>query len=462
METSLRDKKSILVVDDEEGIRYGLEKLFKREGYRVFSTGNFKEAVAIVRENKIDIALLDIRLKGQRDGIDLLKELKYAEPEIVILIITGHGSIDSSVKAMKEGASDYILKPIDNDKLLVTVRKNFEIKSLRIENTYLKKALLNSVFTYDFITDNPVIKEVLKVADKIKNTPATVLITGESGTGKEVLARYIHFTSIRKDGNFVGINCAALSDTLLLSELFGHEKGSFTGAIVQKIGKFELADSGTLFMDEVGDMSLEVQAKLLRVLEERSFERVGGTKKVHVDVRLIAATNRSLKELIKTGLFRHDLYYRLNVISCHLPPLRKRPEDIPLLVFHFLKQYNQRYNKKVLSINDTLLKRLHEYRWPGNVRELQNMINQAVLLCEGSEIESFNFQGGFIPETQELDQSVEDGKSLKDTIEKIVNLHEKRIISKVLSANNQNRTRTALALDITRKTLARKIDKYNL
>ncbi len=462
METPLKDRRSILVVDDEEGIRYGLEKLFKRESYRVFSTGNFKEAITIVRENKIDIALLDIRLKGQRDGIDLLKELKYAELEIVILIITGHGSINSSVKAMKEGASDYILKPIDNDKLLVTVRKNFEIKSLRNENTYLKKALLNSVFTYDFVTDNQVVKEVLKVADKIKNTPATVLITGESGTGKEVLARYIHFTSIRKDGNFVGINCAALSDTLLLSELFGHEKGSFTGAIDQKIGKFELADSGTLFMDEIGDMSLEVQAKLLRVLEESSFERVGGIKKVHVDVRLIAATNRSLKELIKTGRFRHDLYYRLNVISCHLPPLRKRPEDIPLLVFHFLKQYNQRYNKKVLSINDTLLKRLYEYRWPGNVRELQNMINQAVLLCEGTEIESFNFQGGYIPESQDLGESLEDEKSLKDTIEKIVNLHEKRIISKVLSDNNQNRTRTAMALDITRKTLARKIDKYNL
>lgn len=462
METSLRDKKSILVVDDEEGIRYGLEKLFKREEYRVFSSKNFEEAVAVVRENKIDIALLDIRLKGQRDGIDLLKELKYAEPEIVILIITGHGSIDSSVKAMKEGASDYILKPIDNDKLLDTIRKSFEIKNLRSKNTYLKKALLNSVFTYNFITDNPFVKDVLKVADKIKNTPATVFITGESGTGKEVLARYIHFTSIRKDGNFVGINCAALSDTLLLSELFGHEKGSFTGAIEQKIGKFELADSGTLFMDEVGDMSLDVQAKLLRVLEERSFERVGGTKKVHVDVRLITATNRNLKELIKNGQFRQDLYYRLNVIPCHLPPLRERPEDIPLLVSHFLKQYNHRYNKKVLTINDTLLGRLNEYRWPGNVRELQNMLNQAVLLCEDTEIEFFNFQGEFVPEPQDLIELLDDGKSLKDTIEKIVNLHEKRIISKILSDNNQNRTRTALALDITRKTLARKIDKYNL
>ncbi|MCK5152819.1 MAG: sigma-54-dependent Fis family transcriptional regulator [Spirochaetales bacterium] len=462
METPLKDRRSILIVDDEDGIRYGLEKLFKREGFRVFSTGNFEEAVTFVKENIIDIALLDIRLKGQRDGIDLLKELKFAEPEIVILIITGHGSIDSSVEAMKEGASDYILKPIDNDKLIVTVRKNLEIKSLRTENTYLKKALLNSIFTYDFITDNSVVKEVLIVADKIKNTPATVLITGESGTGKEVLARYIHFTSNRKDGNFVGINCAALSDTLLLSELFGHEKGSFTGAVEQKIGKFELADSGTLFLDEVGDMSLDVQSKLLRVLEERSFERVGGVKKVQVDVRLIAATNRDMQELITVGRFRQDLYYRLNVISCHLPPLRERPEDIPLLMNYFLKLYNQRYNKNVQSVNTGLFTRLTKYSWPGNVRELQNNINQAVLLCDGEEIVSFNLQDGIISERRESMKMIGHGKPLKAVIEEIVNYHEKKLIAKVLSDNKQNRTRTAQDLEITRKTLARKIDKYNL
>lgn len=462
METPLKDRRSILIVDDEDGIRYGLEKLFKREVFRVFSAGKFDEAVAVVKENKIDIALLDIRLKGQHDGIDLLKELKYAEPEIVVLMITGHGSINSSVAAMKEGASDYILKPIDNDKLLIAVRKSLEIKSLRSENTYLKKALLNSVFTHDFITDNLAVKDVLKVADKIKDTPATVLITGESGTGKEVLARYVHFTSIRKDGNFVGINCAALSDTLLLSELFGHEKGSFTGAIEQKIGKFELADSGTLFMDEVGDMSLDVQAKLLRVLEERSFERVGGIKKVKVDVRVIAATNRDIKELIRLGQFRQDLYYRLNVISCHLSPLRERPEDIPLLMNHFLKLYNQRYNKNILSIDTGLFDRLAEYKWPGNVRELQNMINQAVLLCEGEEISSFPLQDSVISEQPESIKIIGYGKPLKAAIEEIVSYHEKQLITKVLSKNNQNRTRTAHELEITRKTLARKIDKYNL
>lgn len=462
METALKEKQSILIVDDEEGIRYGLRKLFEKEGYKVYSSEGYDDAVSIISKNKIDIAVLDVSLKGSRDGIQLLGELKAADPGLIVLMITGHGSIDSSVQAMKEGAADYILKPIEKGKLLITVKKNLEIRCLRTENTYLKKALLNSVFCHDFITDNPAVREVLGVADKIKNSPATVLITGESGTGKEVLARYIHFTSNRKDGNFVGINCAALADSLLLSELFGHEKGAFTGAIEQKVGKFELADNGTLFMDEVGDMSLEVQAKLLRVLEERSFERVGGTKKINVDVRLITATNRDLKKLIKENRFRQDLYFRLNVISCHLPPLRKRPEDISLLAVHFLNIYNQRYNKKILSIKENLFKLMHEYRWPGNVRELQNMINQAVLLCEGVEIETLNFQGSLLQEQGvDLDTSG-NGKTLKDAVDDIVDFYEKRIISNSLSEHDQNRTKTAEALDVTRKTLARKIEKYNL
>ncbi len=462
MNSPIRDSRTILIIDDEDGIRYGLEKLFKREGYRVFSSGEYEAAVTITQKNKIDVALLDIRLKGKYDGIDLLRELKEAEPEIIILIITGYGSIDSSVRAMKEGAADYILKPIDNAKLLDVVNKKVEIKSLRNENNYLKKTLLDSVYTYKFITENPEVREVLKIADKIKNTSASVFITGESGTGKEVLARYIHFTSNRGGGTFVGINCAALSDSLLLSELFGHEKGSFTGAIEQKIGKFELADLGTLFMDEIGDMSPDVQSKLLRVLEERSFERVGGIKKIQVDVRVIAATNRDMKELIKSGQFRQDLYYRLNVISCHLPPLRKRIEDIPLLVTHFLKQYNQRYNKKVLSIDSGLLGKLINYNWPGNVRELQNMINQAVLLCDGHEISSFNFQDSIKPEQFDILNLTGRVKPLKSAIEEIVSYYEKQLIAKVLSDNKHNRSRTANDLEITRKTLARKIEKYNL
>jgi transcriptional regulator with PAS, ATPase and Fis domain len=289
-----------------------------------------------------------------------------------------------------------------------------------------------------------------------------LLITGESGTGKEVLAKYIHFTSKRHNGNFVGVNCAALSDSLLLSELFGHEKGSFTGAEGQKIGKFELADSGTLFLDEIGDMSLEAQAKLLRVLEERSFERVGGIKKVHVDVRLIAATNKDLKNLIKKNLFRKDLYYRINVISCHLPPLRERPEDIIFFANFFLKQYNQKYNKSVLKINDSLLKRLSNYKWHGNVRELQNLINQSVLLCDGSEIESFNLHNDFNTDNKEDNDFTGINKTFKEAMDDVLCFHEEKIINNALIFNNQNRSKTARALDITRKTLARKIEKYNL
>ncbi len=462
METLLKDSKSVLVVDDEKGIRYGLERLFTREGFEVFSSENYKDAIEIVSKEKVDIALLDIRLKGPQDGIELLKDIKKKDPEVIVFMVTGHGSIPGSVAAMQEGASDYILKPIDNNKLLTIIRKNLEIKTLRAENIFLKKALIKKVYSYDFITDNPAVKDVIKVADKIKNTPATVLITGESGVGKEVLARYIHFTSNRRDANFVGINCAALSDSLLLSEMFGHERGSFTGAVDQKIGKFELADSGTLFLDEVGDMSVDVQSKLLRVLEERSFERVGGTKKVLVDVRIIAATNRNLKELIKNGRFRQDLYYRLNVISCYLPPVRERLEDIPLLADYFLKQYNKRYNKSVEGIEASLLRRLRGYHWPGNVRELQNMINQAVLLCEGDRITSLSFQDSGEADLFNLDEVSEQGKPLKDFLEEVNAYYEKQLISRVLSSNNHNRSKTARDLDITRKTLARKIDKYDL
>ena len=377
-------------------------------------------------------------------------------------MVTGYGSIPGSVTAMQEGAADYILKPIDNNKLLTLIRKNLEIRTLREENSYLKKALINKVYSYHFITNDSVVKDVIKIADKIKNTPATVLITGESGVGKEVLARYIHFTSNRREANFVGINCAALSDSLLLSEMFGHEKGSFTGAVKQKIGKFELADSGTLFLDEVGDMSLDIQSKLLRVLEERSFERVGGTKKILVDVRIIAATNKDIKELIKEGKFRQDLYYRLNVISCYLPPLRERIEDIPLLADHFLKQYNQRYNKNVVGIKPLVLERLKNYHWPGNVRELQNMINQAVLLCEGEEITSLVFQENSGPALFDMDEYSGKVKTLKEFLEEVTSYYEKKLISRVLLSNDHNRSKTARDLDITRKTLARKIEKYNL
>ena len=454
---------NILIVDDEDGIRYGLTRFFEREDFAVFATGEYNKALDIVREIQITIALLDIRLKGHSDGMKLLEDILKIEPELPVIMITGHGSISSSVAAMKLGASDYILKPIDNSILMETVKKNLELKNLRNENNFLKNELRNNLFPYDFITENKRVKGIFTIADKIKDTKASVLIIGESGTGKEVLAKYIHFTGNRKDANFVSINCAALSDSLLLSELFGHEKGSFTGAVERKIGKFELADKGTLFLDEIGDMPLSIQAKFLRVLEENSFERVGGTKSVYSDVRIITATNRNLKNLISKGLFRSDLYFRLNVISITLPPLRDRPEDIFLLITYFINKYNEKYNKNISGLSKELIEKISAYHWPGNIRELQNLINQAVLLSDGETIRSFNFfdviEGSDIPPS--LENLILNDLSLKRAMENISAYYEKRII-KIALNKYPTRSKAAEFLGITRKTLYRKIEVYGL
>jgi len=454
---------NILIVDDEEGLRFGLKRFFEREGFSVYATEDYMEALRLTEEFQISIALLDIRLKGRGDGISLLEDLLKIDQELVPIMITGHGSIANSVEAIKRGALDYILKPIDNKSLMDIIRKNLELKNLRNENQFLKNELRNNIFPFDFITYNTEVKNIIKVADKIKDTDTSVLISGESGTGKEVLAKYIHFTGTRKNGNFVGINCAALSDSLLLSELFGHEKGAFTGAIERKTGKFELADKGTLFLDEIGDMPLGIQAKFLRVLEENSFERLGGTRKVRTDVRIITATNRNLKDLIARGLFRSDLYFRLNVISMTLPPLRKRPEDIFPLIDYFIKKYNSKYNKNILGLSDDLVLKLSKYQWPGNVRELQNLINQAVLLNEGNEIRSFslyeNFESG--RDSDFIKKLLAKEGPLVETMGSICSYFEKELINTAL-AKHRTKTETSKFLGITRKTLSRKIEKYGL
>lgn len=453
-----------LIVDDEEGIRYGLTNLFEKEDFKVYSTDNFKKAIKIVKENLIDFVLIDIRLKNNKNGIDLLKELKKIDHDMIIIMITGFGSIDNAVSAIKEGASDYILKPIDNLKLLDTLNKNLELRKLKKENFYLKNELFNKYENHKFITNNNKIKSLIEKADKIKNNPVTVLVTGESGSGKEIFSRYIHFISNRKNENFVGINCAALSENLLLSELFGHEKGSFTGAIEKRLGKFEIADKGTLFLDEIGDMSLDTQAKLLRVIEENSFERLGGMKKINVNLRLIVATNKNLNQLIKEGKFREDLYYRINVISFHLLPLRERKEDIPILINHFINKYNERYNKKIKKFEDMVINKLMLYDWQGNVRELENYVNQIVLLCDKEIISEDDLKKNNLINRGTADQIVNlsDIKSLKGKIDEIVEIYEKKIIEECLSKNNYNRTKTAEDMDITRKTLRIKMNKYKI
>jgi len=455
---------SILIVDDEEGIRHGLTKFFKREGFTTYEAPSFESAVSIAEEKSLDVAVIDIRLKNEKNGIDLLRRLKSIDPELVQIIITGYGSIDTAVTSIKEGASDYILKPIDNNKLLDVVNKNLEIRNLKNKNYYLKKELINRSVLPCFITKNDEMKKLINHADRIKNSPVTILISGESGTGKEVLARYIHFTSNRREAEFVSINCASLSENLLLSELFGHEKGAFTGAIERQIGKFEIADRGTLFLDEIGDMSPDIQAKLLRVIEDSSFERVGGTSRIHVDVRIIAATNRDLTKLMNEGRFREDLYYRIKVVSFHLSPLRHRKEDIPLLVDHFVKKYNLKYNKRVPGFSREAMQVLTGYDWPGNVRELENVVNQAVLLSEDEMIEVKDLRKALFygEEKEEPRFNISNITSFKKAMADIVELYEKKIIEHFLVKNNFNKSRTARDLAITRRTLANKIERYNL
>jgi DNA-binding NtrC family response regulator len=447
---------SILIVDDEAGLRHGLENLFRREGFTVHSAGTYEAALAAAASYPIDAAVLDVRLKGDRSGVDLLRELKRLEPDLAVIIITGYGSVDTAVATLKGGAADYFVKPIDNPKLLEAVRRNLELRALARENRFLRDELAQRCYSHEMVTQDPGVRAILAKADRVKDSPATVLLTGESGTGKEILARYIHFTGNRRDARFVGINCAALSESLLLSELFGHERGAFTGALERKVGKFELADGGTLFLDEIGDMSLDIQAKLLRVIEESGFERLGGVKRIEVDVRVVAATNKDLGALIRAGRFREDLYYRINVVALHLPPLRERPGDVPLLVDHLLDKYCERYGREPLRLPEVLRAALARRSWPGNVRELENVINQYVLLGETS------VPGDDAPEPEARGQDAGEPRSLREAVAEVTAREERRIIAACLVRNHGNKSRTARDLFITRKTLAEKIARHGL
>jgi len=449
---------SILIVDDEEGIRHGLENLFRREGFTVHSVADFETAVAAAAQYPVDAAVVDIRLRDGKTGIDLLRELKRLEPDVVVIVITGFGSIDTAVTSMKGGAADYFLKPIDNAKLLDAVKRCLALRTLATENRFLRDELTRRYPPHQFVTNDPAVRALIGTADLVKNTPVTVLITGESGTGKEVLARYIHFTGTRRSGEFISINCAALSESLLLSELFGHERGAFTGAVERRRGKFELADGGTLFLDEIGDMSLETQAKLLRVIEEASFERLGGVKRISVDVRVITATNKDLGALIREGRFREDLFYRINVVSLRLTPLRERRGDIPLLVDHFLAKYGKRYTRDPAPLSPGTLAAMQAWDWPGNVRELENTVNQIVLLGE----KSFLSPARPGAPLKSAVPAAAAGTPLKEGLDMVIEEFERRMITESLARNDGNKSRTARELCVTRKTLAQKIAKYGL
>ncbi len=440
----------ILVVDDEEAMRESLAAWLIKEGYGTDTACGGKEAIALLGKHNYDIVLVDIRMPGM-DGITLLKEIRKAHPEILVVIITAYGSIETAVEAMKYGASDYLLKPFDPEHLMLLITKLSEQKALRDENVYLRDCLLQKedLWLDDLIGQSPEMKKVFKEIDTLAGTDTPVLITGETGTGKELAARAIHSRSLRAFCPFIAINCGAMNRQLLESELFGHERGAFTGAVQAKRGRLELANSGTLFLDEIGEISPAMQISLLRVLEEKRFVRLGGTRELTSDFRLISATHRDLKTEVDEGRFRPDFFFRVNIINITMPPLRQRKIDIPLLAFHFLERFSAEMGKSVQGFSKEALEILKSYEWPGNVRELKNVIERAVVLCRQKELEKKDLT--FLePESP----GIRSDKTLKAM--------EREYILRTLEANDWHLTRSAAILGIDRGTLRRKINDWNL
>jgi DNA-binding NtrC family response regulator len=449
----MKTEVNILVVDDEEIVRGSLLDWLREDGYQVEAAEDGFKALEKFKEQSWDIALIDLKMP-KMDGLELLTKIKETRPETQVVIITAFATVNTAVQAMKTGAYDYLVKPFNPEELSMLIKRLVESQSLIKEISHLRKELKKQYQFYDLISKSAAMQKVFDFAHIIAKSNSNILILGESGTGKELLARAIHNESLRAAGPFIAVSCVALTETLLESELFGHEKGAFTDAIAQKKGKFELADRGTIFLDEIGDISPKLQLSLLRVLQEKEFTRVGGTKSIKVDVRIIAATNRDLKKAVDEGKFRDDLYYRLNVISIELPPLREHKEDIPLLVQHFIEKFNIEMGSKVERIAEEALGLLMKYDWPGNVRELENVIERATVITKGTLIkaEDLHLSPQVIKEKGAGPSS--DDKTIKSI--------EKKHIAKVLKENNWNIQKSAEQLGIDRVTLYNKIKKYKL
>jgi len=376
----------ILLVDDEENTRTALSIALSREGYHVLTASDGDEGISVLDNNFVDILITDMKMP-RMSGMELLQYTKKNHPHVMVIMITGHASLETAITAIKDGAFDYITKPIKVDEVKITLQKASEKRTLLLENLLLKQQLKGKYRFENLIGTSPRMQEVFSMMEKVLDNDSTVLIQGESGTGKELVAKAIHYNGPRKDKPFVAINCAAIPNELLESELFGHVKGAFTGAVANRAGKFELANTGTIFLDEIGSMSAYLQGKILRILQEKEYERVGGGKPTKVDVRIISATNVDLEKAVKAGEFRDDLFYRLNVIPIHLPPLRDREEDLPLLVAHFIKKYNEKTKKDIKGLASGVMDYMLSYKWPGNVRELENVIERAVALTDGEYID---------------------------------------------------------------------------
>lgn len=456
-------KPRILVVDDEESIREFLEIMLKKEGYEVTCAEDGAKAKDLLAKKSFDLVISDLQMPNMT-GIELLKHVKDSYPDLVFMMITAFGTTESAVEAMKMGAYDYLTKPFKIDEVRLNIQNALRTKSLEVENRVLKKEMVKEYSFQSLVGNSEEMHRIYDLVKRVSQTPTNVLITGESGTGKEVVAKAIHFNGPLKDKPFVTINCGAIPEQLMESEMFGHKKGSFTGAIVDKSGLFEVADGGTLFLDEVGELPLTIQVKLLRAIQERVIRRVGATEDIKIDVRICAATNRDLEEMVKEGTFRQDLFYRLNVINIKTPSLRDRKDDIPLLANHFLKKYNDRLAKNIGSISAEAMEMLKKYQYPGNVRELENIIERTVALEGGATI---------LPESLPPFVNTPTGRKMASSheieigddgidLDRVMGQIEKELLVKAIHASNGVKKRAAKLLHITFRSMRYRVEKYGL
>ena len=446
----------VLVVDDDEGLRESC-RLILEEDFDVLDAADGEQALGVLRASEVDVVLLDVRLPGM-DGLDVLQQIKALDEQIEVILVTAVKTVRTAVTAMKLGAFDYLTKPFEEDEVLAVVQRALERRALQREVTFLRCELARRHDGEQIIGDSAEMRRLYQLVAQVARTSTTVVITGESGTGKELVARAIHRQSARREKPFVAVNPAAMPDTLIESELFGHERGAFTGAFQKKLGRFELAQGGTLFLDEIATLKAELQVKLLRVLQEREIERLGGTRRIAVDVRIIAATNADLKRAVANQTFREDLYYRLNVVPITVPPLRNRRDDIGPLVNHFVKQYDQQFGKRITGVSPEALAALEEYDWPGNVRELQNIIERCVALVEGPVIQVWD-----LPMEVTLgEQRSRPGETPQSAFSGAMDQFERDLIQRALERCMWNQSKAAEALGLHRNTLLRKIAKWRL
>jgi len=454
----------LLIADDEPVIRFVLRETFTKEGYEIEEAENGEDAILKVKNSNFDLVIMDIKMP-KVDGLEALRDIRKMKPNLPVVMITAHGNINVALDAIREGAYDYFTKPFDVAEIRIVVKRVTEKMRLVKQIEQLEAQLLQENPFDRIIGTSSRMQEVFSLIRKVITNDVTVIINGESGTGKELVARAIHYHSFRAREPFVTVSCVAIPETLLESEMFGHEKGAFTGAHQMKPGKFELAQEGTLFLDEIGDMPLSLQAKLLRVIQERELERVGGTKTIKVDIRLIAASNKDLTECVKNGTFREDLYFRINVLPIYLPPLRERKDDIPILINHFIKYYNQKLGKYVTGVSEDTRKIMIEYSWPGNVRELENVIQRAIILSTGEILTP-----DLLPPNVHAEPALPDITTLTgdlsvpmlERLQVIYDKLEEQMIREALKKANYRRQETADILGISRKSLHNKMEKYKL